>query len=113
MLACGVSCGKCRCWLPFTPPPLPISACGSGSLLWASLFDILLPNRMSESSSTDLLPSRMSARRFLNLAQVGDAIREAAPVRRRVERLVDVQVRIRPHARLLDHLHRRDARAIG
>ena len=30
-----------------------------------------------------------------------------------MERLVDVQVRIRPHARFLDHLHRRHAGAIG
>ena len=48
------------------------------------------------------MPSRISLRRcelredrgvvVLDLAQVGDAIRESAPVRGRMERLVDVQV---------------------
>ena len=43
----------------------------------------------------------------LDEPQVGDAFRESAPVRRRVEGLVDSQVRVRPHAGFLDHLHRR------
>ena len=43
----------------------------------------------------------------LDLPQVGDAVRESTPVRGRVERLVDVQVRVRPHAGFLDHLQRR------
>ena len=124
MLACGVSCGKCRCWLPLTPPPRPMSACGSGSLLWASLLAMLLPNRMIELSSTVPLPSLHLLEALdepgedlgvvvLDLPQVGDAVREPAPVRGRVERLVDVQVRIGPHAGFLDHLHRGHPGPVG
>ena len=49
----------------------------------------------------------------LDLSQVGDAVRESAPVRGRVERLMDVQVRVRPHAGFLDHLQRRHLGPIG
>ena len=42
----------------------------------------------------------------LDEPQVGDAFRESTPVRGRVERFVDAQVRVGPHAGFLDHLHR-------
>ena len=78
---------------------------------------------MIEWSSSEPSPSGVPARRCANFAntlrvvvldepQVRDALRIPAPVRRRMERLVDAEVRVRPHARFLDHLHRDDVRAV-
>ena len=51
-----------------TPPPRPTMACGSGSLLCASLFAMLLPNRISEWSSIVPSPSCIPPSFFTNLA---------------------------------------------